>query len=70
MQGEITVGGLRIDGVLPEDLEGVYLRNGPNQRWEPHQGAPRYHWFDGCGMAHWVRLDGSRQWAAYGRRYI
>lgn len=39
-------------------LDGVYLRNGPNPAHEPLLGAHRYHWFDGDGMVHWVRLKG------------
>ncbi len=38
-----------IHGEIPKDLNGVYLRNGPNPRFEP-KGA--YHPFDGDGMIH------------------
>lgn len=57
-----------IHGAIPEDLNGVYLRNGPNPRFAP---LGRYHPFDGDGMVHaahfrsgrmrlrnrWVRTD-------------
>lgn len=63
---------LPVEGEIPADLNGVYLRNGPDQRFEP-QGM--YHPFDGDGMlfnAHfdrgrvtirnrWVRTDGWEQ---------
>jgi hypothetical protein len=43
-----------IEGEVPKDLTGMYVRNGPNRRFE----APgRYHWFDGDGMLHAVRFD-------------
>lgn len=40
---------LSIEGELPTDLNGVYLRNGPNPKFEP-KGT--YHPFDGDGMIH------------------
>src|SRR6266508_5226422 len=46
---EITVDDLTVMGEIPKDLEGVYLRNGPNPILEPRG---RYHWFDGDGMVH------------------
>ncbi|WP_454254474.1 carotenoid oxygenase family protein [Pseudomonas sp. Marseille-Q8238] len=38
-----------VEGTIPADLNGVYLRNGPNPRFAP---AGRYHAFDGDGMIH------------------
>jgi len=60
---------LPVEGAIPTDLNGVYLRNGPNPRFEP-KGI--YHPFDGDGMIHaaqfkngkltyrnkWVRTEG------------
>ncbi len=40
---------LPVKGKIPTDLNGVYLRNGPNPRFKP-KGA--YHPFDGDGMIH------------------
>lgn len=40
---------LPVEGQIPEDLNGVYLRNGPNPRFKP-KGL--YHPFDGDGMIH------------------
>ena len=44
-----------IHGALPHDLRGAFLRNGPNPVFSP-KGL--YHWFDGDGMVHAVRLRG------------
>lgn len=60
---------LPVEGKIPADLNGVYLRNGPNPRFKP-KGL--YHPFDGDGMIHaahfqngkltyrnkWVRTEG------------
>lgn len=46
---EATWDDLEVEGIIPNDLSGVYLRNGPNPRYAP-QG--RYHPFDGDGMIH------------------
>ncbi|MCG5219618.1 carotenoid oxygenase family protein [Streptosporangium sp. KLBMP 9127] len=51
-------------GAVPEELTGVYLRNGPNPQtgWSPH-------YFAGDGMVHAVALDGGRaRW--YRNRYV
>ncbi len=62
---EITVDLTDIEGEIPSDLSGVYVRNGPNRRY----AAPgRYHWFDGDGMLHAVRFDGGK--ARYQNRWI
>ena len=74
--GECVVDDLVVDGVLPRGLDGVYLRNGPNPAHEPLLGARRYHWFDGDGMVHWIRLSpggsgaDSENKASYGRKYV
>lgn len=46
---------LPIEGALPPELEGLYLRNGPN----PAKGDPG-HWFLGDGMLHAVELARGR----------
>src|SRR5665213_144359 len=62
---EITVDLTDIEGEVPGDLSGVYVRNGPNRRY----AAPgRYHWFDGDGMLHAVRFDRGR--VLYQNRWI
>lgn len=56
---------LPVRGELPEDLRGMFVRNGPNPRY-PVQG--RYHWFDGDAMVHGVHfVDGQ---ARYTNRYV
>jgi carotenoid cleavage dioxygenase len=66
---EQVLDNLSLEGKIPVDLSGVYLRNGPNPRFKP-KGA--HHYFDGEGMLHsaqfkdgkviyrnkWVRTDG------------
>ncbi|KXZ51784.1 hypothetical protein GPECTOR_11g228 [Gonium pectorale] len=53
------------NGELPEGLEGVYVRTGPNPFFKPVAG---YHWFDGDGMLHAVRLRGGK--ASYCNRFV
>ncbi|CEG01621.1 Carotenoid oxygenase [Ostreococcus tauri] len=57
-----------IAGRLPRAIDGVYARNGPNPHREPALGVDRYHWFDGDGMVHAVRLGDGK--ATYVRRYV
>ena len=54
--GECEIGDLEVEGTITARVRGVYLRNGPNPAREPLLGAARYHWFDGDGMLHWIRL--------------
>jgi carotenoid cleavage dioxygenase-like enzyme len=62
---EIDAVDLHVDGVLPAELTGRYLRNGPN----PRPGEDPGHWFTGHGMLHGVRLrDGRAEW--YRNRWI
>ena len=52
-------------GRIPDDLNGVYVRNGPNPQ---HHPVGRYHWFDGDGMVHSVHFaDGE---ATYRNRWV
>lgn len=51
---ELTAFDLPVDGVIPPQLDGWYLRNGPN----PRQAGG--HWFTGEGMIHGLRLQGGR----------
>ncbi|RJL30925.1 carotenoid oxygenase family protein [Bailinhaonella thermotolerans] len=62
---EITAVDLPVTGQLPPELEGRYLRNGPN----PRPGEDPGHWFTGHGMIHGVRLRGGRaEW--YRNRWV
>ncbi|MFI7131138.1 carotenoid oxygenase family protein [Nonomuraea sp. NPDC050153] len=65
VQDEITADELTVIGRIPADLNGVYLRNGPNARY-PMKG--RYHWFDGDGMVHAVHFENGR--ARYRNRWV
>ena len=61
---ERTVVDLAVEGTIPPELRGVYMRNGPN----PKSGYSS-HWFVGDGMLHGVRLENGRaQW--YRNRYV
>jgi carotenoid cleavage dioxygenase-like enzyme len=61
---EITAFDLPVEGALPPELRGLYVRNGPN----PRSGTSP-HWFTGDGMVHGVRLEGGRaSW--YRNRYV
>ncbi|MFH0176557.1 carotenoid oxygenase family protein [Streptomyces cacaoi] len=56
---------LTVRGSLPPELDGRYLRNGPN----PLPGEDKGHWFTGPGMLHGIRLRGGRaEW--YRNRWI
>lgn len=67
VQEEITAFDLPVTGEIPADLEGRWLRNGPNPD-QPVDGA-LHHWFLGQGMVHGVRLAGGRaEW--YRNRYV
>ena len=54
---ETTATDLPVDGQIPAELQGRYLRTGPNpHRWP--EGP--YHWFIGDGMVHGVELRDGR----------
>lgn len=60
---ELTADDLPVQGAIPAELDGWYLRNGPN----PRQATA--HWFTGDGMIHGVRLEGGRaKW--YRNRWV
>lgn len=63
---ELTETDLAVTGELPDDLDGRYLRIGPNPLHDPGQD---YHWFLGAGMVHGVRLEaGHARW--YRNRWV
>ncbi len=62
---EITQDCLEVIGEIPHDLNGVYVRNGPNPRFQP---KGRYHWFDGDGMLHSVHIHEGK--VTYRNRWI
>lgn len=56
---------LKIQGELPRDLAGIYLRNGHNQ---VHAPLGKYHPFDGDGMVHAMRFEDGR--VEYRNRWV
>ncbi|QXQ08581.1 carotenoid oxygenase family protein [Sphingosinicellaceae bacterium] len=66
MTEELTLTDLAFDGVIPPELDGRYIRIGPN----PVAPDPRsYHFFAGDGMLHGIRIaDGRACW--YRNRWI
>ena len=60
---ELTEFDLTVEGTIPPELEGWYLRNGPNPR------KSTGHWFTGDGMIHGVRIEGGRA-AWYRNRWV
>jgi carotenoid cleavage dioxygenase len=66
MTEELTLTELAVTGAIPAQLDGRYVRIGPN----PFKPDPRgHHWFIGDGMVHGIRLNGGKaEW--YRNRYI
>ena len=56
---------MTVIGELPDDLDGVYARNGPNLQFAP---LGKYHRYDGDGMAHAIHFRDGR--ATYRNRWI
>lgn len=52
-------------GDLPKEIDGLFLRNGPNPRFSP---LGTYHWFDGDGMMHAIRVKNGK--ASYRNRWV
>lgn len=65
VEDEIEADDLPVVGELPADLDGLYVRNGPNPQFAP---LGRYHWPDGDGMLHGVMLRAGR--ASYRNRWV
>ena len=64
---EATVFDLEVIGELPSDLNGRYLRNGPNPIGDVDPA--NHHWFVGDGMVHGIRIcEGKAEW--YRNRYV
>ena len=67
MTEEVTLADLSVEGEIPAQLDGRYLRIGPNPVDTPEEAS--YHWFTGDGMAHGVRIaEGKAEW--YRNRWI
>lgn len=66
MRDEKTIENLAVTGTIPPELDGRYVRIGPNPLGNAGKG---HHWFIGDGMVHGVRLkDGKAEW--YRNRFI
>lgn len=65
VEREITAHDLPVEGALPRDLAGVFVRTGSNPRLRP---VGHYHFFDGDGMLHAVHFEDGR--ATYRNRYV
>ena len=64
VMAEVEAFDLPVEGAIPPELNGRYMRNGAN----PKHG-PTMHWFAGDGMLHGVRLrDGRAEW--YRNRWV
>lgn len=57
---------LKVTGTLPEELTGIYLRNGTNTQFE--ETHVRLHCFNGAGMLHQVQFH--KGGATYSNTYI
>ena len=67
MTAELTLTELAVSGTIPPELNGTYIRNGPNPITPPNPAT--HHWFVGTGMVHGVRLEGGHaRW--YRNRWI
>jgi carotenoid cleavage dioxygenase len=58
--------GLAVTGVIPPELDGLLLRNGPNPILDPDPAS--YHWFLGDGMLHGIELHDGQ--ARYRNRWV
>ena len=64
---EATSTDLGVTGTIPSELDGRFLRIGPNPVID--EAPDQFHWFTGTGMAHGLRLcDGSARW--FRSRYV
>ncbi len=63
---EVDVDSLEvIEGAIPDDMDGIYLRNTENP---VHQPLGRHHPFDGDAMVHQVSISGGK--ASYRNRFV
>lgn len=54
---EMVLDQFEVIGKIPEDLNGLYVRNGPVPQFEP---IGKYHWYDGDGMLQAVYFERGR----------
>ena len=65
VQDELVAENLPVIGDMPTDLNGLYVRNGPNPYFQP---GWRYHAYDGDGMLHSIHFD--RGQVSYRNRWV
>jgi len=66
---EVTKRQIEVIGKVPDDMDGMYVRNGPN----PYLNVADqefYHLFDGDGMLHGVNFESSKNEITYLNRWI
>lgn len=56
---EMDAPDLVIEGDMPQDLNGIFYRNGPDPAYAPKTGD-QYHLFDGDGMLYALRLENGK----------
>lgn len=56
---------LKVEGSMPKSMNGAYVRVGPNPLLRP---IGDYHWFDGDGMTHTVRIKDGK--CSYANNYV
>mmetsp|Transcript_6470 Transcript_6470/g.7026 ORF Transcript_6470/g.7026 Transcript_6470/m.7026 type:complete len:480 (+) Transcript_6470:73-1512(+) len=54
-----------IEGEVPKDIDGMFVRNGSNPMFYDKK---HYHWFEGDGMLHGVRIQNGN--VSYKNRYV
>ena len=64
---EVSLPCTQVEGTIPKDLAGFFLRTGPNNQFEPID-PEAYHPFDGDGMVHAVEIRGGE--ASYRNRWV
>ena len=62
---EVSFDNLKVIGKIPNDLRGMFVRNGPNPQFPPGE---LYHLFEGDGMLHGVQFRDGK--ASYLNRYV
>lgn len=67
VQEEVALPCTDVEGTIPTDLAGFFLRNGPNVQFEPIR-EDLYHPFDGDGMIHQIEFKEGK--ATYRNKWV
>lgn len=65
IHSELSGAQVTVEGTIPADLKGIYLRNGTNSPFDRNKS--RRHMFNGAGMIHQVHIDNGQ--ASYSNHY-